>query len=299
MKIYNIGSLNIDYVYGVDHFVAAGETLSADNMTIFPGGKGLNQSVALAKAGVKVVHGAVVGDNGEFLIHTLRSAGVDVSRIKKVGGSCGHAIIQVDKKGENCILLFPGTNHCIEKGHIEEVLADAEKGDILLLQNEINGLDMIFEVAHQKQMQIAFNPSPFSENIYSLQLSYVNWWFCNEIEGAALFGSGEPKEIANNFVKQFPHSSLILTLGKDGSVFVNADTYIEQPIYNVHAVDTTAAGDTFTGYFIAALSKGCDIACSLDIASKAAAIAVSRQGASTSIPFIDEVCFEQNHCVLT
>ena len=160
---------------------------------------------------------------------------------------------------------------------------------MILLQNEISCLDVAFEIAYQKQMQIVFNPSPFHVDIKSLPLSYVKWWFCNEIEGAALFGSNEPKEIANNFIKQFPHSSLILTLGKAGSLFVNADTYIEQPIYKVNTVDTTAAGDTFTGYFLAAVTKGKGACVALDIASKAATIAVSRPGASASIPTYDEV----------
>lgn len=289
MRIYNLGSLNIDYVYNVDHFVTTGETLSSENMSIFPGGKGLNQSVALARAGAKVIHGAVVGDDGILLSETLSAAGVDISRIKKAIGSCGHAIIQVDPSGQNCILLFAGTNHAIDKEYIEKFLIDAEKDDILLLQNEINGLDIIFEIAHNKQMQIAFNPSPYHTDIKKLPLSYVKWWFCNEIEGAVLFGSGEPKEIASNFLAQFKDSNLILTMGKDGSAFINNDIYIEQPIYKVRAVDTTAAGDTFTGYFIAEIVKGNSIANALDIASKASAITVSREGAASSIPTANEV----------
>ena len=294
MKIYNLGSLNIDYVYAVEHFVTAGETLSSEGMNIFPGGKGLNQSVALAKAGVKVIHGAVIGDGGELLTNTLAEAGADISRIKKQNGSCGHAIIQVDKNGQNSILLFAGTNHCIEEAYIEEFLFDAEENDILLLQNETNALDKIFDVANKKKMQIAFNPSPFDADIKNLPLSYIKWWFCNEIEGKALFGSSDPREIANTFAKKYPNSNLILTLGSEGSVFINADTYIEQPIYKVHTVDTTAAGDTFTGYFLATITNGKDIAFSLDFAAKASAITVSRSGASSSIPTYIEVCPFEN-----
>ena len=289
MKIYNLGSLNVDYVYEVDHFVCAGETLSSVGMEIFPGGKGLNQSVALARAGANVIHGAVVGDNCEMLMDTLSGSGVDTSRIKKISGSCGHAIIQVDKNSQNSILLFSGTNHCIDREYVENFLFDAEKDDILVLQNEINNLDIVFEIAQEKQMQIAFNPSPFHDNIKDLPLSCVKWWFCNEIEGEALFESNDPEIIAQSFARRFPDSNLILTLGKEGSVFINADTYIKQPIYNVKAVDTTAAGDTFTGYFIASMILGKDAAYSLDVASKASAIAVSRQGASTSIPLANEV----------
>ncbi len=289
MKIYNLGSLNIDYVYSVEHFVAAGETLSSKNMQIFPGGKGLNQSVALARAGAKVIHGAMIGDNSEMLLNVLSEAGVDTSRIEKKNGSCGHTIIQVDKHGQNCILLYPGTNHSFDKAYIENFLFDAQENDVLLLQNETNCLDIIFEIAHDKKMQIAFNPSPYQDDIKELPLHFVKWFFCNEIEGKALFGSSNPEKCADEFVKQFPNSNLILTLGKDGSVFKNADTYIKQPIYEATAVDTTAAGDTFTGYFLATLIEKNNVRLSLDIASKASAITVSRQGASSSIPLLKEV----------
>ena len=289
MKIYNLGSLNIDYVYSMDHFVSAGETLSSTKMEIFPGGKGLNQSVALAKAGAKVIHGAIVGDSADLLLDTLGAAGVDISRIGKTSGSCGHAIIQVDKNGQNCIILFAGTNHCLDKAYVESFLADAEENDILVLQNEVNGLDMIFAVAHEKKMQIAFNPSPFHTDICKLPLSYVKWWFCNEIEGAALFGSEDPAGIAEAFKKQYPESCLILTLGQDGSMFVDANICVKQPIYKVKAVDTTAAGDTFSGYFIAAIAQGRSVEYALDIAAKASSITVSRPGASSSIPALNEV----------
>ena len=289
MKIYNLGSLNIDYVYEVDHFVSAGETLSSHKMTVFPGGKGMNQSVALAKAGATVIHGAVLGDGGEFLCETMAAAGVDVTRVKRVSGSSGHAIIQVDKNGQNCIMLFAGTNHLVDEEYIEQFLVDAEAGDILLTQNETSGIGTAFEIAARKGMQIAFNPSPYDESIKDLPLSYVNWWFVNEIEGRELFGNSDPVKIAESFVRQYPDSSLVLTLGEDGSVFADANTYVTQQIYKVKPVDTTAAGDTFTGYFLASMMNGGTVAESLDIASKASAITVSRLGASTSIPVYDEV----------
>ena len=289
MKIYNLGSLNIDYVYSVEHFVAAGETLSSENLAIFPGGKGLNQSVALARAGAKVVHGAVVGDGGDFLVKVLREAGVDTDRIAKADGSCGHTIIQVDKTGQNCILLFPGTNHSIDRDYIEKFLFDAEEDDILLLQNEISGLSEVFDIARKKKMQIAFNPSPYHAGIEKLPLDCIRWWFCNEIESKGLFGSSDPESIAAVFTKKFPHSCLILTLGEEGSVFVSADACLRQPVYKVSTVDTTGAGDTFTGYFIAEITKGNTPKAALDIASRAAAITVSRPGAASSIPTYGEV----------
>ncbi len=289
MKIYSIGSLNIDYVYSVDHFVSPGETLSSNDMQIFPGGKGLNQSIALAKAGADVIHCAIVGNDGLFLVEQMKNAGVKISKIKTVNAPSGHAIIQVNKEGQNCILLFAGTNYAIDKEYIEDVLQDANEGDMVLLQNEINCLNVIFEIAHAKKMQIAFNPSPFNDKIKTLPLNYVDWWFCNEIEGEALFGSNNPKEILSNFIKIYPESNLVLTLGKNGSMFKNKNTELYQPIYDAKTVDTTAAGDTFTGYFLNAVSQNKDIATALKFASKASSIAVSRKGASVSIPTADEV----------
>lgn len=289
MRIYNLGSLNIDYVYDVDHFVSAGETLSSDKMQIFPGGKGLNQSVALARAGAEVIHGAVIGEDGGFLTEILSSAGVDTSRIETIPRRCGHAVIQVDKSGQNCILLYPGTNRCIDRRYIENFLFDAERDDILVVQNEISGLDIAFETASRKNMRIAFNPSPFHSDIKKLPLSLVRWLFCNETEGEALFGSRDIREITEIFITQIPDGDLILTLGKDGSVFKNREKVIAQPIFETKTVDTTAAGDTFLGYFLASVTKGESVERSMAVASKAASVAVSVKGAASSIPFLRDV----------
>jgi ribokinase len=127
------------------------------------------------------------------------------------------------------------------------------------------------------------------ENVHTLPLSYVTWWFCNEVEGEALFGSGDPAVMAERFWQQYPHSNLVLTLGSRGSMFVSEDKCFAQPIYPVETVDTTAAGDTFTGYYLAAVAEGRAPREALERASKAASIAVSRPGASDSIPWADEL----------
>ena len=288
MKIYNLGSLNVDYVYQVDHFVGPGETLSSSSMQVFPGGKGLNQSIALANAGMRPIHGAVSGSSGDFLIQKMQRSGVVVDRIKAIEAPSGHAIIQVDTNGQNCILLYSGTNHMLDDEYIDGFLADAELGDILVLQNEVNHLCEIMLKAQEKGMQIAFNPSPYDASIKQLPLGSVTWWFCNEIEGAALFG-GEKEDIISNFLVKYPNSNLILTLGESGSVFANTKEIVEQGIYTVNVVDTTAAGDTFSGYFIAGIASGETVKDSMDMAAKAAAITVSRHGASESIPMLEEV----------
>ena len=289
MKIYNLGSLNIDYVYQVPHFVRPGETLSSEKLSTFPGGKGLNQSVALGKAGAKVIHGGFIGQNDQWLAKVLTDAGVDVSQLESTPVPSGHAIIQVNSEGQNCILLFAGANHCFTPEYAEKVLLDAEPGDILLLQNEINGLPVIFEIAHKKGLQIALNPSPFEDSLLKLPLEYVDWWICNEIEGQALTGETDPNAIIQELYARYPHSNILLTLGEKGCIFKNADLSLQQPACHTKAVDTTAAGDTFTGYVLAMAASGKDIAEALRIATIASSIAVSRPGASSSIPFLDEV----------
>lgn len=289
MNIYNLGSMNIDYVYQVDHFLQPGETLSSEAMQIFPGGKGLNQSVALGRAGAYVFHGGFSGNGSEFLIETMESSGVNTGRICKRPESLGHAIIQVDKTGQNCIMLYPGTNHMFTADYIETFLGDAQPGDILLLQNECDCLEDAFIIAHGKKLQIAFNPSPFHEKIRDLPLEYVSWWFCNEIEGAALFGSTEPDFIADNFARMYPESNLILTLGEEGSMYQRGRKRIYQAIHPAQVVDTTAAGDTFTGYFLSAIASEKSVEEALEIASCASSITVSRPGAASSIPFLNEV----------
>lgn len=289
MKLYNFGSLNVDYVYRVPHFLQPGETLSSQSRTVFPGGKGLNQSVAAARAGAQVVHGGAVGQGAEFLPEILESAGVQTDRLLRLDEPCGHTVIQVDPAGQNCILLFPGTNHSLTKEYLENYLSDAAPGDILLLQNETNCLKEALQLAEEKQLQAAFNPSPFTDELRHLPLSAVKWWFCNEIEAEVFFGSSDPATVREHFLSQYPQSTLVLTLGEHGSVLISKDETVTQPIFPVQAVDTTAAGDTFTGYFLAAVMAGKSSKEALRMASMAAAIAVSRAGAAVSIPNLEEV----------
>lgn len=289
MKILNFGSLNIDYVYKVDHMVRSGETQSSSKMERFCGGKGLNQSIALAKAGAKVYHAGCVGSDGVQLIDLLKSEGVDCSLVKIVEEVSGHAIIQVDKKGENSIIIYSGANGRITSEHIDEALAGFNQGDILLIQNEINNLEEITNKASGKGMKIAINPSPYSGNIETLPLNDITYFIMNEVEGKELTGHDEPEMITRAMRTRFPKSIIVLTLGSNGSVYDDGKEYCYQEVYDVEAVDTTAAGDTFTGYFLHAINSGATPQESLQIASKAAAIAVTRRGAAPSIPGYIEV----------
>ena len=285
MKILNFGSLNIDYVYSVEHFVRAGETISSSALNLFCGGKGLNQSVAFAKAGAETYHAGSIGKEGKMLTDMLESAGVNTKFVNvRDDVSCGHAIIQVDAKGQNCILLFGGANHTISNEMVDSVLADFGEGDMMMLQNEINNLPYIIKQAKAKGITIALNPSPFDDKIKALDMNLIDWLILNETEGQEITGKSEPDDIINALNTTYPEMKIVLTLGKHGARYAYKGEFAEHGIYDTPVVDTTAAGDTFTGYFFSEIMSGSSPAYALKLASAASGVSVSRKGAAPSIP---------------
>ncbi len=289
MKVLNFGSLNMDYVYQVDHILVPGETLTSSSRNTFCGGKGLNQSIAMARAGVPVYHAGLIGEGGEPLLAACEENGVNTEFIRTVEGPCGHTMIQVDRDGQNCILLFGGSNRCMTRAFVDEVLSHFEKGDMLVLQNEINELDYIIDCAWEKGMRIVLNPSPYDSALDACDLSKISLFLVNEIEGFQITGEKEPDRILSVIREKYPRAGIVLTLGGQGSVYQDETGVYHQGIYKVKAVDTTAAGDTFTGYFISSILDGMPPAEGLSLAAKASAIAVSRPGATASIPVREEV----------
>lgn len=289
MKILNLGSLNLDCVYKVDHMVQPGETMAAAERNVFCGGKGLNQSIALAKAGAKVYHAGLIGKEGEMLRQAMADAGVDCKFTRTVDVPTGHAVIQVDQNGQNCILLFGGANRSLTSEFINEVLDDFEDGDMLLLQNEINRLAEIVEKAYARGMKIVLNPSPFDDGLKTVDFNKISLLLLNEVEGWQLTGETAPKDVLSALKRQFPQTEVVLTLGADGAWYQQGEILIYQAAYPVDAVDTTAAGDTFTGYFLAGRAEGLDNEDCLRLAAKASSIAVTRPGAAPSIPLREEV----------
>ena len=291
MKILNFGSLNLDCVYTVEHFVRPGETISSQSRQIFCGGKGLNQSIALARAGVKVYHAGAVGKaDGNILTEVLEKNNVNIDYIKRYEDvSTGHAIIQVNQNGQNCILLYGGANQMITREHIDKTLENFSKGDFLILQNEINLIDYIMEEAHKRGLIIVLNPSPMDEKIYSLPLDYVDYFMLNEIEAADICGEVKDDDLLKTLSNKYPSAKIVLTLGEKGARYKDGNQVMEYGIFKVPVVDTTAAGDTFTGYFIGSLAQGYDAKVALRLASLASAISVSRKGAEISIPYMEEV----------
>lgn len=290
MKFLVMGSLNYDYVYEMDHIAAPKETAASSNMETVCGGKGLNQSIALAKAGAEVWHGGIVGEDGGLLKETAAGYGVHIEHIKSVSGRSGHAIIQVDRKGQNAIVLYGGSNRKFTADYILRTLDFFEKGDCLVLQNEINHTDEIIREGYARGMNIVLNPSPFEPEILNWELSKVSTFFLNEVEGEQMTGKRDEKEMLAVLKARYPAAEFVLTLGEKGAVYAAGAEEIFQPAVPVCAVDTTAAGDTFTGYFLAARAKGFPAGQCLEIAARAASIAVGRKGAAPSIPVWEEVC---------
>ncbi len=289
MKFLNFGSLNIDKVYTVPHFVREGETLASLEYNEFAGGKGLNQSIALAKAGTNVFHAGRIGEDGRFLIQTLKQEGINTDNIYTYGSITGHAIIQVNSSGENCILLLGGANKQITTQQIDSVLDKFTSADFLVIQNEINDIEYIINAAHEKGLTIALNPSPIDNNIKTLDFSKIDYLIFNEIEGKEISGETQLEKILDTLISKHSNLKLVLTLGEKGVIYKDTVQKIRQDTFDVNIVDTTAAGDTFLGYFLSIISRNTPIKEALRIASKAASIAISRDGASTSIPDLAEV----------
>lgn len=289
-KIVVFGSVNRDHVYGMDHLVKPGETISSEDFNIYWGGKGLNQAIALARAGGRTFLAAKINPAERPGLEELcKKSGVDVSLLLSSDAPTGHAIIQIDRAGRNGIFVYAGANGTVDGADIERTLSHLDAGDVVLLQNEISCIPEIITAAHARGIQVVLNPSPVSPTIRDWPLELVDTLIVNETEGCTLSGEREPGEILNWFRSSFPRVSLILTLGEAGSCYQDAASRLHQPAFPVKAVDTTAAGDTFTGFFLACRMAGQSIRQSLTTAAMASAIAVSRQGATVSIPTMAEV----------
>lgn len=290
MKIFNLGSINIDHVYQVPHFVRPGETLGSVGYRRFAGGKGHNQSVALARAGVAPVHIGAVGADGDWLVTGLEKEGVDTRHILRGCGATGHAVIQVNAAGENAIVLHGGANQSLRPGDLETVLAEeGAEGDLLLLQLETNLAGEGMRMAAARGMRVVLNPAPLSPQVTELPLETVHLFVVNETEGRGLSGEREPSGILDRMAERFPGAATLLTLGERGA-WISADgERCFAPALSVRAVDTTAAGDTFLGYFLAAWTQGRPPAEALARATRAAALCVTRPGAADSIPRHTEI----------
>ncbi len=289
MRILNFGSCNIDLVYEVNEIVRPGETIKSVVMNQFSGGKGLNQSIALAKSGASVWHAGCIGVDGQNLIEVMQQNGVHTEFVKTVSERTGHAIIQNEKSGENCIVIYSGANGCVTKEFVDAVISKFHRDDVLLLQNEINNISYIIKKAKEKGMKIVLNPSPFNDDMKKIDLRDISCLLLNEVEASCFSKIDDPYDSILWMTKQYPNLSVVLTLGKKGCLYNDGGRICHHPTFKVKAVDTTAAGDTFTGYFISALCQEKPLFDCVKIASCAAAISTTQKGAAPSIPYYNDV----------
>lgn len=289
VKALVFGSMNIDCVYRQDHIVRPGETLASAEFVRNAGGKGLNQAIAMSRAGLDTWFAGQIGEDGLFLKELLGTEHVHTDHIRIANIPTGSAMIQVDAAGQNAIVLYGGANQMISKDQIRETLTDFGPGDLLLMQNEISHGEDLLCAAKGAGMTVAVNPSPVSSDLVRWPLGLADWLILNEIEGAALSGSETPEEMFSLLEKRYPGAGIVLTLGENGSMARDRGCIVYQGICHVPTVDTTAAGDTFTGYFLKTVMTGGSVTDALAYAAKAAAIAVSRTGAAASIPRWEEI----------
>ena len=289
MPILNFGSLNIDHVYRVDTFVLPGETKHTKSYAIHSGGKGLNQSIAATRAGSQVFHAGIAGRDGGFLVEMLQTAGVNTSLMQSSPEVSGHAIIQVADSGQNCILLYGGTNQMLTEDYVDRTLDEFGNEGFVLLQNETNLVGAIIEKAARKGLKVALNAAPYSEAVNTYPINQLDWLIVNEVEGAGIVGGAADESLLQRLAERFPQAGILLTLGSRGAQCFRDGHYASICSCKVQAVDTTAAGDTFSGYFLSGVMQGLSLAETLRLATVASALCVQRPGAANSIPTRAEV----------
>jgi ribokinase len=223
------------------------------------------------------------------MVEVMKNAGVDVSLVDTMGNATGNAIIQVNSSGENCIILYAGANHEFGEDFIDRALSGFGEGDIVVLQNEVNNMPYIMRASADRGLRIAFNLAPFGPEIKNYPLDLVSWFLVNETEGHGVTGVSYPEDILRRMSHMFPQAAVVLTIGHEGVMYRDSAESLSHGIYDVPVVDTTAAGDTFTGFFISSVAEGNPTTEALRLASVASSIAVSRKGAASSVPTLDEV----------
>lgn len=291
MKILNFGSLNYDNVYEVDHFVQPKETASSLAYYRNLGGKGFNQAIALKRAGMDVYQAGKIGIDGDEMRHYLEKEGIFTDYLLQDAAlTTGHAIIEVCR-GENCILLYGGANQNIQEKDVDEVLQHFTKDDVLVIQNEISSLAYLITKAHEKGMKIAFNTAPMNDKVFSYPLDFIDMFVVNEVEAKALARceSSDYQKILQTLCKVYPQAEIVMTLGKDGAYYATKQQTFYQEAFRVKAVDTTAAGDTFFGYFLASYLRKETAQEALRKASYASSLTVQRKGAACAIPYQNEI----------
>jgi ribokinase len=285
-QILNFGSINVDHVYQVPHFVQPAETLAATDYAKGLGGKGFNQSVALHRAGVEVLHVGNIGRDDTWTQAQISATGLSLRGIGATDAATGHALIQVNAQAENCILLCAGANAQLTQAQLSQHLAQ-DAAQWVLLQNETNLIADIIEQSHAAGKHVVFNPAPCHAGMADLPLELLHTVVVNEVEAAQLTGMHDVEQALVALQQRV--KNVVLTMGGQGARYLGESGAFFVPANPVQAVDTTAAGDTFIGFYLSVIIQGGSVEAALTCATQAAGIAVTRMGATASIPFIHEL----------
>ena len=293
VKAKDVAFGDIAVVENVDGETSIAKVVELDGDTaslqVFAGGKGFNQSTALARAGASVRHVGMIGKDGAWLLDRLAGEGVDITHVGVTEVATGPAIMQVVPTGENAIVIYGGANRKVSRSSVEGALSSCSPGEYLLVQNETNAVAEAIRRGSERGLRVVFNPAPMAPAVRDYPLESVDVFILNETEAESLTGKTTLEKVRIAMCRQFPGAATVLTMGSGGAVYFDATSLIRQAAIAVQAVDTTAAGDTFIGYFLAELVRSGDPAGALSLGCRAAAICVTRVGASDSIPFRSEL----------
>jgi len=283
MTIFNLGSINIDHVHRVARLPGPGETVADRGYASGLGGKGVNQSLAAAAAGARVHHIGAVGAADGWIVERLAAAGIDVGDLALVAAATGHAIICVDAAGENQIVIHGGANRALTLEQIDRALARARPGDWFLAQNETNLIGEGLARARASGLRTAYAAAPFEAAAVAGLIGSVDLLALNEVEARQLAAH------LGTAAEALPVPELLVTLGARGARWRAGGTVCEVAAFPVTPVDTTGAGDTFLGVFLAARDGGAGPEAALGRAAAAAALQVTRPGAADAIPTAPQV----------
>lgn len=283
MAIWNLGSINIDHVYRLSALPRPGETLAAQSYAQGLGGKGANQSIAAAQAGALTHHLGAMGAGDDWVAERMTAKGVCTADVRRMPDQVtGHAIILLDEAAENAIVIHPGANRAVTTVMLERPMAEIRPRDTLLLQNETSCQVEAAQIARATGARVIYSAAPFDIQAVRAILPHITILAMNAGEAEALFAE-MPSDL--------PVEGLLITKGAEGAEYrdLTSGKVYQQAAFPVRPVDTTGAGDTFAGYFAAALDRNEPIDRALRLASAASALKCTRQGAGDAIPKLEEV----------
>lgn len=296
-KIIVIGSTNMDMVVKTDHIPKPGETVLGGTFFMNPGGKGANQAVAVSRLGGDVTFVSKIGNDifGKQSSKIFDDEGVDIGGIYAEDNSpSGIALITVDEKGENSIVVAPGANAFLDENNVRQAMEKYGDCEIMLLQLEIQIETVAYAIryANHNHIQVILNPAPVNKAILP-ELGMVDIITPNVHEAATLAGQDitdmESAKEAAKKIKELGVKTVVITMGEKGALLYDAGEFQHIDAPAVEAVDTTAAGDVFNGALTVALAEGKSMKNAVSFACRCAAMAVTKMGAQNSIPHRNEI----------